>query len=278
MWRFTVFLKTLVFSVLLVLCFQCAQSPGVTKGPDNLGATKAPDKPATVTKGQDKLGVVNFPDWFVSKKTTPRGGSIIIATDRYEVRRAIGSFPDELLFEAVDNDKESSVNYFAASLDGEFKVRSVTTAEWTRAEPLSSTRYDPFSNETKATAAGAQYRGKTYAKTGQSWENITALPSPGGRWIVVFSHTSEKDNPSYGVMGGGGRGKGEMFIDVYDTSSGEKIFSGHAAHVGGSEPSQHFHNTLWVGDRFLIVPLDTQVTGPEGGTGGSCFLGIMPAP
>jgi hypothetical protein len=253
-----VFLRTLSFAVLLVFCFQCAKSP-------------------SVTQGSDKLGVVNFPDWFLSKKTTDRGLSVIIATGRYEVRKGLQSFPGELFFQATDNDAEPSVNFFAVTLDGQFTARSVSADEWTRAEPLSSTRFESY-GEAKTNAEGAQYRGKIFAKTGRSWESAAALPSPGGKWIVVFSHTSEKDNPSYGILGGGGRGKGEMFIDVYDTSSGKKILSGHAPHGGGDKPGRYFNDAFWAGDRYLIVPMDSQITSSGRSTGDSCFLGILPAP
>jgi len=77
-----------------------------------------------------------------------------------------------------------------------------------RAERLSTKRFDAFAHETKVSGGDSvQYRDRLFKKSGQSFETIAALPSPNGRWLAVFSHTSEKDLPSYGVMGGGGRVK-----------------------------------------------------------------------
>ena len=232
----------------------------------------------TVTLGKGQLAAVRLPGWFSRKNARGDGRTIIIGTLRYELRSNPGTSP-ELIFgmkdigaggEWVDGD-----DFYAVSLDGRFKSRIATRQEWDAAQRLSAIRDDPFSRDTSTSENAVQYHGKQFRKTGKSWESTHALPSPGGRWIVVFSHTSEKDLPSYSVLGGGGRGKGELFIDVYDVKSGTKVLAGHAPHAGGAEPSHLFVNSLWAGERYLIVPIDTP--GDDAASLGEwCFLGILP--
>ena len=65
-----------------------------------------------------------------------------------------------------------------------------------------------------------------------------------------------------------------MFVDVYDTSTGEKVMAGRAPHSGGGSPQVLFENAFWIEDRYLVVPLDTdRFSGTEGET---LFLGVLP--
>jgi hypothetical protein len=231
-----------------------------------------------VVKGEQNFKLVDFPKGFVKKDPARSKQNLVVTTGEYEVRILSKSSPGELLFGMKDYDDAYAENFYAVTLDGRFEVRAVGADDWSQAEKVSNTRFDPFSNDTKVTGESLQYRGKTFAKTGRSWESTAALPSLHGRWLAVFSHTSEKDKPSYGVMGGGGRGKGEMFIDVYDTSSGVKVLSANAPHQGGDKPSRLFNNTFWVGDSYLVVPLDADAWNHDSadGHGESVLLGILP--
>jgi hypothetical protein len=255
---FTGFSKIVISGAVLLGCLQCAKSP-------------------SVTKGAGSLHLVDFPKWFERKDPALSKEDLIVTTGEFEVRRLSRS-PSELLFGMKDYDEAYAENFYAVSLDGQFKVRPASANEWSQSEQLPTTRVDPGSSAVRVIGDSVEYRGKMFAKTGRSWESTAALPSPRGKWLVVFSHTSEKDKPSYGVMGGGGRGKGEMYLDVYDTSSGEKILSASAPHRGEDKPSRLFNHALWAGDRYLIVPLDPDawVHAPNGAQGESIFLGVLP--
>lgn len=268
--------KTFILTFALVVSLHCTKSPTMSGGQD--AKTTSTAESARVTKGEDRLALINFPDWFFRDDRTAAGEKIIIGTGRYEVRKLGDSFSGELLFAAQDNDDAFSANQFAVTLDGRFVVKAITPQAWEKARQISIKRPSASNHEVKLVGDAVKFRDKTYKKTGASFESTLALASPQGRWIVVFSHTSEKDNPSYGTLGGGGRGKGEMFIDVYETSSGRKVLAASAPHTGGDQPLRHFNETFWAGDDYLIVPLGTQTHDPNGGTGNSCFLGMLPQP
>ena len=229
----------------------------------------------TVVTGlkQDQRAVIDFPKPF--ERDDPAIGKHIVISDDYEIRRLSDSGNKELLF-AMDDYGKLSDNLFGVTLDGQFKVRAARADEWSRAERLPTKRFDARAHETKVSGDSVQYRDRLFKKSGQSFETIVALASPNGRWLAVFSHTSEKDLPSYGVMGGGGRGKGEMFVDVYDASSGHKIFSAHAPHRGGDQPSRYFDATLWVNNDYLVVPLDVDPNAQIPSAGNRVLLAIMP--
>jgi hypothetical protein len=186
----------------------------------------------------------------------------------YEVRRLANNPGGELLFGAQACSGIYSESVFALSLDGKYKVRSSSIEESERAEKLSNTKYDVFANMTRVIGDEVEYLGKSFKKTGQSWEGTAALPSPSGKLIAVFSHTSGKDQPSYGFWGGGGRGPGEPFVDIYEASTGEKLLSGHHSHKGGGEPAYLFNHAFWVGSEYFVIPL---LMFPE-----ECLIGILP--
>jgi hypothetical protein len=66
-----------------------------------------------------------------------------------------------------------------------------------------------------------------------------------------------------------------MFIDIYDTKSGEKIISGRATHSEGGDPRTLFSNAIWIGDNYFVIPLDPPGE-DRGSVGQDCFLAILP--
>jgi hypothetical protein len=243
--------------LLLASTLQCAQSPG--------GA-----------RGDDRLGVVRFPERFT--KRGAGGGQRIITEVGYEVRTAPGPGGGNLLFGKKTFDLESrsvvySDNFYAVSLDGRFRVTPAAAPDWERAARPDPAQRPKAIEAVSASADRLEHRGARFPKTGKTWGRPAALPSPGGRWVAVFSHTSKGDEPRPGpvVPGGSGYGKGEMFVDVYDAATGQKLLAGSAPHTGGGSPQILFESALWIGDRYLVVPLDN--SGSEGET---LFLGLMP--
>jgi hypothetical protein len=59
----------------------------------------------------------------------------------------------------------------------------------------------------------------------------------------------------------------DSFLDVYDTSTGEKILELHIPHVTASSTLLSTQ-ALWVDDKYLVVPSDISLD--------ACLLGILP--
>lgn len=258
---------------LLSLNLQCAKPSNVLSARQDgdsqeQGADVPPQEQSPVVSlGQDKFGVVEFPLPFMRQD---KDSKVMITRGAYEVRQLPDSPHNELLIAAQDYDDAYSENIYAVSLDGRFQVRAVTEQEWNQAKRLPSSRRGELSFGLIApTEVGIKYRDRVYPHTGKTWTQTEAFPSPSGKWLAVFGDSSEESKtPGIPGFSGGGRTKGEMFVDVYDTSTGEKIMAGRASHSGGHHPSFLFNNSLWAGNRYLIVPLDL-------GPGEAFFVGIL---
>jgi len=169
-----------------------------------------------------------------------------------------------------------SDNHFAVNLDGAFRTRKATADEWDAAEkPVHSYHFiNKFLNP-QQTSEGVQYKGKLYRKSGESWGHEVALVSPRGTWIAVFSYSS-RDKPDRGWLpgfpaAGDEPGRGEVFLDVYNVSSGERVISARSPFgkkPGGFVPSMLFGSSLWVEDSYLIMPLNWWLD--------DCLVGILP--
>jgi len=251
-------LRIFVGGLLIMLFLQCGHSQMAVSG-----------------LAQNQRAVIVFPKSF--ERDDPDKGRHIVTSLNFEIRRLSNSETGKLeLMFAMDDYGKLSDNMFGVSLDGQFKVRSASADEWKRADQLPAKVFDYMADDTKVSGDSVQYRGRMFKRSGQLFATMAGLASPNGRWLAVFSYTSEGNQPSYGVLGGGGPGKGEMFVDVYDATTGEKILASHAPHRGGDQPSRYFYATLWVNDEYLIVPLDVDPNGPLVGAGNSVLIAIMP--
>lgn len=267
----------IVFAIasILVTNLQCAQPYVLSRGQ---GTPAVGKRDAAVTQGEDRLGIARLPEPFVIAESR---GSAKVITGGFEIRILSDADPGELLLAGRDYDKAYSDNTYAVSLDGQFKVRQVTRQDWGRAktpkpegEHVSAVEADPERPNTSVVSKkpAITYRGRSFARTGAAWTSNGALASPDGKWIAVFSHTTEKETTGGALpgLGQGGRGEGEMFVDVYDTSSGERVMAGHAPHSGGQYPDYDFYKAVWVENRYLIVPLSYFARGS------AYFIGISP--
>jgi hypothetical protein len=167
-----------------------------------------------------------------------------------------------------------SDNHFAVSLDGKFRIRNASESEWASAvKPVHSYRFIYSDENPLVSDRGVTYKDRLYRKTGDSWGTKAALVSPGARWIAVFSFTSP-DKPRPALIpgfGGNGPGHGDLFIDVYDIASGEKVRGRRAwfgDDGGGVSPSLLIGMAVWIEDRYLIAPINSYLQ--------SCFLITLP--
>lgn len=278
-------LKQLCMGMLIALSLQCSNSSELSQ--------EKRTEPPLVTFGEGRLGLVRFPQQF-TRNAVRRGvttTATLVTTMRYEVRQKAES-RNELLFGMIDLTGEGkevySDNFYAVTLDGGFKVRAADAQEeWSNAQVIAARRptdppftvYNPSSNTGGAEAKGTilrppvvdgkvKYQGKWYPVTGKTLDETILFPSPDGRWLAVFSDTTEGRKEG-GIIGGRGRTLGEMYVDVYDTASGEKVMAGQAQHLWGSSPGELFRDAFWLESRFLVVPL-------EASHSEACFLGILP--
>jgi hypothetical protein len=252
-----------------------------------LGLGCSPTPPAD-PQVSGPVGVVRFPGPWV--KVIGDGQRVVNDTPHYVVRR---SARGELLFAVkqgftgeqfgggtsdfpVKNplyDYYSDSRY-AVSLGGGVRVRPAAVEEWDAAEKvLHSYHFIQTFKNPQVTEEGVRHGGRLFRKTGESWGTEAALVSPRGTWIAVFSYASrERPEPAL-VPGFGGTepGHGEVFLDLYDTSSGAKVISARAPYGGrggGFAPSMLFGGSLWVEDRYFIMPLVWWLD--------ACLIGSLP--
>jgi len=234
------------------------------------------------------IGVVRFPDpWIKRINNSERGVNdniqfVIRKSARGELLFAVKQgFTGELFGKEVSDFPVKlptydyySDNQFAVSLDGAFRVREATAAEWNAAaKPLHSYHVINSFENGQVTGEGVQYNGHLYRKSGESWGNEVAFVSPRQTWIAVMSYTSrEKPNPGFiPGLGSTEPGHGEVFLDVYNVSSGVRVICARSRYGGsgsGFAPSMLFGASLWVEDRYIIMPLDWVLD--------DCLLGILP--
>ena len=103
---------------------------------------------------------------------------------------------------------------------------------------------------------GVLYRNRQYAMGGGTLGK--ALLSPGGRWLAVVSDTPSEDprtrsNPM-APLAGGEPSRGELFLDVYDTTTGEAKARSQSPFAGFG-PRIVFAEAFWAGDLF-VMPLN----------------------
>jgi len=158
-----------------------------------------------------------------------------------------------------------SDNRFAVSVDGPSEIKKITEDEWNAGEKVVHSYHFLHKFDSQVTAEGASYNGRLYRKTGESWGNAVALLSPRKTRIAIFSYTS-REKVSESIIPGLKNtepGSGEVFLDVYDLSSGEKVGSARSPYgrkPNGFAPSMIFAASVWIEGSYIIVPLDPDLS------------------
>ena len=262
---------SVVLSVLMSLCFGCSSvSTRQIQSSDSMGFIRFPD-PWLKQRDGRQWGVNDNVQYVVRT----RAGELLFAVKQGFDGSLFGKDVYDFPVTAPDYDYFSD-NHFAVSVDGKYRVRKASDSEWAGAtKPMHSYRVIHTWENPQFTPAGLTYKGRLYPKTGESWGNEGALVSPRGRWIVVFSFTSP-DKPRPALIpgfGGNGPAHGELFVDLYDLVSGKRILNERATfgdeNPGGEDPSSLFSHSVWIEDRYLIVPLTTYLE--------TCLLITLPA-
>jgi hypothetical protein len=268
-----------LLSILLRLGFcsspatpQTGAQPG---GSGTGGVIRFPRDPWTKMKPVGRqVGVNDNPHYVVRMISKGERRELLFAVKQGFTGELFGKEAHDFPVKNPDYDYYSDERY-AVSLDGGFQVRKATPEEWDATEkPLHSYHFIRTFKNPLVTVEGVKYNEQLYRKTGESWGTEAAILSPRGTWIAVFSYTSREKPPKPLIPGFGGTepGHGEVFLDIYKTSSGEKIDA--ARHTyggdgsgGGYAPSMLFGGSLWVDDSYFVMPLEPSLE--------TCYFGIL---
>lgn len=178
--------------------------------------------------------------------------------------RTLSSSPGEYFFAAVpsvyadpgyDPSSEArkrvySENAYGVKLTPAPRVRAVTKQEWESATRIVTTGHIVSSNGPDLSSGVIEYRGKKFQKTGKYWQS--GWLSPSGKWLAAFSYTGERTRDWF--MDGGTVKSGDVFWDVYDTVTGEKVFAWRAKDV--SVPTDLGGPVAWLEERYFLFPED----------------------
>ena len=262
----------LALDLLFGLGFSCSAPP---RGPQLSGPLSVVRFPAPWVKSKDGalIGVNDSPQYVVRKSPAGSGGELLFAVKQGFDGSLFGKEVSDFPVRDPDYDYYAD-DRFAVSLDGAGRVRRASASEWDAAEkPLHSYHFIRTHQNPAVTAEGVEYGGRLYRKSGEAWGTEAALVSPRSTRVAVFSYASgeEPQKPLVPGFGGTEPGHGEIFLDVYDVSSGERVIAARAPYGGpgaGHAPSMLFGGALWVDDRFFVMPLEPSRE--------SCLLGILP--
>lgn len=142
---------------------------------------------------------------------------------------------------------------FAVSFSSGLQVRTATDQEWESGSRIATTSrlLSPKTND--ESSGELEYRRKSYSKTGKYWG--AALLSPTGKWLAIFSCSGLKRPPDI-LFGGGDIPVGDMFWEVYDTSTGTKVFQWEAKNV--RNPMRFDDPVVWLDERYFLFPVDEE--------------------
>jgi hypothetical protein len=135
-------------------------------------------------------------------------------------------------------------------------ARRVAVSEWEKA-PLTD---HTITVAAPAAAAGVQailYQGRQYRMSGQTFGK--ALLSRSQRWLAIVSDTpvggaGARSNP-LAPLAGGEPSNGQLFLDVYDTKTGQRK-AGATSPFSGFSPRILFGQAFWVDDGAFLMPLN----------------------
>jgi len=233
------------------------------------------------------LKLVEFPDPWIKRKGNAEVG--VNDAIQYVVRKSKDSkllfavkqgFDGSLYGKEVSDFPVAFPNYdyysdnrFAVNPDGPLQIKPVSDEEWNTSEKLLQSYYFIHKWDLQVTPPGVSYEARLFRKSGESWGNEVALVSPRKTRIAIFSYTSHEKISKSIIPGlqNTEPGSGEVFLDIYDISSGEKVAgvrSPYGQKPGGFAPSMLFGDSVWIEDRYIVMPLDPNLD--------RALLGVFP--
>ena len=205
---------------------------------------------------------LQFPQpWYESVER----GIPISHAQQIEVRRRPNSPDGELFFAALPyGDSEYfyewqpdipppkySENSFAVTLSTPPRVRVATKQEWESASRVWTKSRLAFSKSSADAPGELEYRGRKFKCAGQYCDYGGAL-SPRGQWLAIFSYSGVKTDDW--IFGGKSVKIGDMFWQVYNAVTGEKVFEWYATNV--KTPANLHGPIVWLEERYFLFPQD----------------------
>ena len=204
-------------------------------------------------------------------------GIPISYAQQIEVRKLPNSPDGELFFAALphgDNEyfhewqpdippPKYSENTFAVTLGAPPRVRVATKQEWETATRIWTKSHLAFSKTSNDASTELQYHGKKFKFAGKYCDG--GVLSPRGQWLAVFSYSGVKTDDW--IFGGKSVKFGDVFWQIYNAVTGEKVFEWYATNV--KTPANLYGPTVWLEERYFLFPHDwsgnsfTVVTLPE---------------
>ena len=219
--------------------------------------------PVSVSQQTSPDTTLKLPESWIDSAESQRALEFI---EQIEVRKVPNSSEYEFLFAALpngDNDysyelykdipkPQYSLNSFVVNL-ADTSARIATQREWESASRIVTKPRMIFQGGRDESSGEIELRGKKFQKVGKYWGQ--GLLSPRGRWLAIFSYTGEKPPPDF-IFGGGSPRSGDVFWEVYDTVTGEKVFDWKASNI--KSPASLSHPVLWLDERYLLFPQDVK--------------------
>ncbi len=160
--------------------------------------------------------------------------------------------PDGNMYSHEDIKPRYGPNVFAVKFDNGIRVRTATHQEWESGSRIPTEPRLVFPQEFGKTSREIDYRQKRYSKAGKYWGSSSL--SPTGRWLAVFSHSGEKPLFDFQLFGGGEPREGDIFWQIYDTVTGEKVFEWEAKNA--KRPTSLDNPVVWLEDRYFLFSDD----------------------
>ena len=257
----------------LALCLSISCSTAAPTQPEITGPVKLVEFPEPWVKQMNGAWRgVNDAVQYVVRKSKASKQELLFAVKQGFDGTLFGKEVSDFPVTSPDYDYYSD-NYFAVNIDGQLPVKEATEDDWKTGEKLLQSYYFIQKHEAQITSDGVKYNERLYRKTGESWGDYVALVSTRKTRIAVFSYTSrEKDSGSIiPGMKNTEPGSGEVFLDVYDVSSGDKVGSARSPFgqkPNGFAPSMLFGASVWIEDRYIVMPLDPGLS--------RCLVGAFP--
>ena len=261
----------LIFELAVSLFVSCSAPPPAQ--PEITGPFKLVEfpEPWVKRKGDVLVGVNDAVQYVVRRSKDSKQGLLFAVKQGFD-GSLFGKEVSEFPVRSPDYDYYSD-NHFAVNIHGQLQVKEVTEDDWKTGEKLLHSYYFIQKFDAQVTAEGVRYNQRLYRKAGESWGDYVALVSPRKTRIAIFSYTSrEKVSKSIIVgMDNTEPGSGEVFLDVYDLSSGDKVGGARSPYgqkPNGFAPSMLFGASVWIEDSYIIMPLHWELT--------RCLVGVFP--
>jgi hypothetical protein len=154
--------------------------------------------------------------------------------------------------------KKYTINQYKVDMSDPAGVaQPATAAEWQDGTKIPDSRPSDWRTFANVHLTGntepLPFRGFHLVKSGDIWPGEYARLSPDQRWIVLLSssgNVAKRDE----FLTFGGRDQGKLFFDVYNADTGNRLIT-IVATYRDVEPGHAINQSLWVTERYFIVPL-----------------------